>query len=143
MREYPGRLISMLYRKNQVFWAQYLKDYDITSAEYPILIALNRCDGITQEEIASRQNLDKSAVTRIIKSLLEKGFIERKKDHQDLRCNRVYLTEKGHAAWEPIKAGMEEWNRMISNHLSVEEIQQVVRILSQMTDNIEDYLKQD
>lgn len=143
MREYPGRLISIIYRKNQVFWTQYLKDYDITSAEYPILIALNKGDGITQEEIASRQSLDKSAVTRIIKSLLEKGFIERKKDHEDLRCNRIYLTEKGHAAWEPIKAGMEEWNRIISKHLNLEEVQEVVRILSQMADDIEDYLKED
>lgn len=143
MKDYPGKLISMIYRKNQVFWAQYLKEYDITSAEYPVLIALNKSDAITQEEIAACLSIDKSAVTRVIKSLLEKGFIERKKDHEDLRCNRIYLTEKGHAAWKPIKEGMEEWHRIISDHLNSDEVQEVTRILSQMADNIEDYLKED
>lgn len=139
MKEYPGKYISILYRRSQVFWAQVLKEYDITLGEYPILITLNQKDGITQEEIAAERGIDKSAITRIVKSLLEKDFIEIKKDKEDLRCNYIYLTEKGRESWIPIKRGMEEWNNIMSKNIENEE---VVKILSQMVDNIEDYFKE-
>lgn len=142
MKQYSGKLISILYRKSQMFWAQTLKDYDIASSEYPILIMLNKRDGITQDEIASKLGVDKSAVTRVVKSLLEKGFIERKKDLEDLRCNRIYLTEKGHKSWEPIQKGREEWDAIMSKNLKKEETKEVIRILSQMVENIEEYFEE-
>lgn len=143
MKEYSGKLISIFYRKSQIFWAQTLKAYDIASGEYPILIVLNRQDGITQDEIASELGIDKSAITRVVKSLLEKGFIERKKDLEDLRCNRIYLTEKGRESWEPIQKGREEWEAIMSKNLKKEETEEVIRILSQMVENIEEYFEED
>lgn len=141
MNEYPGKLISNLYRKSQIFWGQFLKEHDITSAEYPILITLNQKDGITQEEIARRLSVDKSGVTRAMKSLLEKGFIERRRDAEDLRCNRICLTEKGHASWGPIQEGMKRWHEITSENIETEEMEVLVRVLSRMADNIEDYQK--
>ena len=121
MKEYSGKLISILYRKSQIFWAQTLKAY----------------------EIASELGIDKSAITRVVKSLLEKGFIERKKDLEDLRCNRIYLTEKGRESWEPIQKGREEWEAIMSKNLKKEETEEVIRILSQMVENIEEYFEED
>lgn len=60
-------------------------------------------DGITQDEIVNDLGIDKGAVTRIIKSLIDKGLIEKNRDKVDKRCNRVFLTEKGKQAIEPIK----------------------------------------
>lgn len=141
MNEYPGKLISHIYRKSQMYWAGVLKEYDITTAEYPLLIVLNREDGITQEKIVSDLNLDKSAVARSIKSLMEKGFVERKKDDKDLRCNRIYLTKRGKDSWIPIQNAMKEINDIFSRDIETKEIDQVIKILSKMKDNIEDYFK--
>lgn len=141
MKENPAKLISNLYRRNQMFWGQALKDYNISSAEYPILIVLsNEKDGITQEEIATRLSVDKSGITRSIKSLEEKNLVERKKDHDDLRCNRVFLTSKGYDVCDPIQEGLERWNTITSANIKEEDIEQVARVLSQMLHNIEEYL---
>lgn len=136
MQDYPGKLISILYRKSQIYWAQFLKEYDITCAEYPVLIVLQKKDGITQEYISSVLNIDKSAIARVIQSLLDKGFIEKKKDDEDKRCNRIYLTEKGQASKGPIDKGRKEWNTILTKNISQEKLYEVLEILSQMADNI-------
>lgn len=138
MKNNPGKLISILYRKSQIYWAQYLKEYHITSAEYPVLIALNQRDGITQDEIVSKLNIDKSAVARVIQSLADKGFIEKKKDEEDKRCNRIYLTAKGYASKVPIEEGIKRWNTILSKNIQDEEMEQIINLLSQMAENIQE-----
>lgn len=139
MKEYPGRLIALMYRRTQSYWTHALKEYDITSAEYPVLLMLSKKEGITQEEIAEDLGVDKSAITRTVKSLQEKGYILRQKDDGDLRCNRIYLTEKGHSSQQVIKEGKDEWNHMISRNLKPEDMEEFIRILELMADNMEDY----
>ncbi|BBF43708.1 transcriptional regulator, MarR family [Lachnospiraceae bacterium KM106-2] len=138
MKENPGRLISILYRKSQMFWCQLLKEYEVSAAEYPVLMILYRQDGRTQENVVSELAIDKSAITRVVKSLEEKGFIERKKDEVDKRCNRIYLTEKGHLLKKPIEKGIMEWNGILQKDMSNEESDEVMRLLNQMVDNIQE-----
>lgn len=141
MKEYPGKHISHIFRKSQMFWTQYLKEYNITSAEYPVLIALYKKEGITQDDIANKLSIDKSAVTRIVKNLLDKGLIERKKDSLDRRYNRIYLTTKGQSCWKYIEEGMAQWHEISAKNITTEEIEQVISILSRMANNMENYLE--
>ena len=64
-----GKLVSVLHRRAQAFYTRYLKEYDISLAEYPVLFMLSTHDGVTQDEIAWDQGMDKAAVARVIKSL--------------------------------------------------------------------------
>ncbi len=139
MIEYPGRLISILYRKVQAYWAQVLRDHDISSAEYPILITLNKKDGITQEELALQFDMDKSAIARVVKSLLDKGFIEREKDEEDRRCNRIYLTKKGQLSKEPIVNGANALSHIALKNIDQRELEVALRVLAQMADNVSEY----
>lgn len=136
--ENPGRLISILYRKSQIFWSQSLKEHNITSAEYPVLITLHKKDGRTQEEISSVNDVDKSATTRVIQSLEEKGFLEKKKDPQDKRCNRIYLTEQGRLSKEPIQTAIKEWNEILTKNMPQEKKEEIMRLLAQLVDNVQE-----
>ena len=57
-------------------------------------IAMHR--GLTQNNLAARLRLEKSTVSRLIKSLLERGWIERTPHDQDGRALRLSLTTAGH-----------------------------------------------
>ena len=80
-----GRLISILHRRAQSHYTRALKEFGISSAEYPVLFLLQRREGLTQDEIAADLSIDKSAVTRIIQSLCEKQLITRRQDDADRR----------------------------------------------------------
>lgn len=131
-----GKYISIIYRKGQIYWGKCLKEQDIASAEYPILLILLQKEGITQEAIATELDLDKSAVARSVQSLLEKGFIERKKDDIDRRCNRIYLTEKGYKSKESLQETKAGWETILAKSFTGEERAEAKVLLGKMVENI-------
>lgn len=130
MQEYPGGLIAITHRKIQIYWNRELRKHNVTASEIPVLFQLYHEEGITQDEIALRQALDKSAVTRIIQSMIKKGFLERKKDADDRRCNRIFLTEKGKALYPPIQASREKLNACLLSQMNESEQNEFIRLLS-------------
>ncbi len=48
------RMITLLARKSQMYMGVTLKNkYNITAAEQPFFMALQRCEGVTQEELTA------------------------------------------------------------------------------------------
>ncbi len=138
MQKRIGRLISILYRKSQIFLGQALKAYDITSAEYPVLIALNKKDGVTQEELVSYLYLDKSAITRVIQGLVEKEFVTKSKDEEDQRCNRIYLTAKGYEVQAKIEKALNDWNVILMTGIEEEKGEKIYEVLMHMAGNVKE-----
>ena len=118
-----GKLTAVIHRKSQSFYTKELKIYNITSSEYPVIFDLG---------------IDKGAVARIIKSLIDKGLIEKNKDEVDKRCNRVFLTEKGKQAIEPIKKSIEKWNGIVTKNMSDKEEKELKRLLLMAIENIKE-----
>lgn len=131
-----GRLVSIIYRKSQIFLGQALKQCDVTSAEFPILIFLNQKNGVTQEELSSYLYIDKSAVARVIQSLVGKGFITKSKDENDQRCNRIYLTIKGHEVQTQIEKALDHWNAVLMTDIKKERGEEIYELLLHMVGNI-------
>ncbi len=136
MKDYPGRYIAVLYRKAQVYWTQELAVYGLSSGEYPLIFCLCRKDGVVQEELAELLNIDKSAIARMVQSLEKKGMIRREKDERDHRCNRIFLTEKGHQCDEPIQKLRGIWNDRLMEGMSEEERGEFLRLLEMAAKNI-------
>ena len=136
MNKRTGKLISILYRKGQMYLGKALKPCNISAAEVPVLLSLYRQDGITQEELVAHVCLDKSAVTRILQSLLSKNYITKIKDEKDLRCNRIYLTPKAHAIQDTINAALDDWNKILMHQFNKNEQTQAYELLERMVNNI-------
>lgn len=133
-----GKLTAVIHRKSQSFYTKELKIYNITSSEYPVIFRLSSGDGITQDEIVNDLSIDKGAVTRIIKSLIDKGLIEKNRDKVDKRCNRIFLTEKGRQAIVPIRKSIEKWNSIVTKNMSEREEKELKRLLSLAIENIKE-----
>ena len=133
-----GKLTAVIHRKSQSFYTKELKICNITSSEYPVIFKLSCGDGITQDEIVNDLGIDKGAVARIIKSLIDKGLIEKNKDEVDKRCNRVFLTEKGKQTIEPIKKSIEKWNGIVTKNMSDKEEKELKRLLLMAIENIKE-----
>ena len=70
---------------------------DIMSAHGTRLVVSNLAitDGVTQLDLVNATHLRASTISVILKNLEEAGIVERKRDENDLRILRVYLTDKG------------------------------------------------
>ena len=129
MNRRTGKLISILYRKGQVYIDKALKSYHISASEVPILCCLYNQDGITQEDLVMHVSLDKSAITRILQSLMSKNYITKTKDKKDLRCNRIYLTPNAFAIQKEVYKVLDDWNSIIMHNFNDSECNQACDLL--------------
>jgi DNA-binding MarR family transcriptional regulator len=89
------------YLFNQVFNAyrinleKSLNSTGLHSGQVFILISLWSEDGQRQNNIARSLNLSSPTVNKMIKSLIDGGFLTLQKDETDGRATRIFLTEKG------------------------------------------------
>ena len=132
-----GRLIAILHRQSQIYTNKALKEFSLTSAEYPFLFALFHSEGQTQEELSSYLYIDKGATARVIKTLIAKGFVTKEQDDQDKRCNRIFLTEKAKQQQENIRNRVMQWNSYITESLDDETYQRIFSGLQTMVDQVE------
>lgn len=132
-----GRLISILHRQAQIYHNNALRALEISSAEYPFLMYLYRKDGASQDEMSCFLVIDKAATARSIKALEEKGFIERRKDSHDKRFNYVFLTEKAKSVEEEVRNTVWNWSRLLTEGMTEEEVEDLIRTLENMVDKVE------
>ena len=70
-------------------------DIRLMNAEMQLIRTLGCHDGISVGELCSKLYLDSGTITPLLKKMEEKGYIERRRSHEDERVVFVYLTEEG------------------------------------------------
>lgn len=134
-----GRLIAILYRKNQIYLNTQLKPYNLTSGEVGLLMSLYQEEGQTQEALSAALNIDKAATARTVKVLEQKGYVNREQDTEDKRCNRIHLTEKARVLQHDIVSVIQNWSRNIATFLGEKSYAELYSNIK----NIIDYTQQE
>ena len=80
-----GRIIHHLAILNRNDSNQRLKEYGLTSNEGSVLMFLSRHSKVYQEELIKELQIDKSAVTRLLQNMENKGLIKRIQSPVDKR----------------------------------------------------------
>ena len=117
MEKSVGRLVSILYRKNQVYLNTALKDLMLTASELPLVTYLSSHGGVSQEELSAFLLIDKAATARAVKSLISKGFIKKEKDPDDRRANKLFLTPSAQTQMPEITKRLRKWNGYLTENL--------------------------
>lgn len=137
MEKSVGRLISILYRKNQVYLNLVLSKYNITASELPVIIYLYNNDGASQEEISSYLIIDKASTARVVKSLIEKKYIRKEKDLNDNRVNRIFLDGHALEQKEKIHQVLHEWSSFLMEELEPNSVDTMYEVLESMVEKVE------
>lgn len=135
------RMITLLARKSQICIGNLLKKYDLTAAEQPFFMALQRHEGVTQEELTVLVCVDKAATARAVKSLEEKGYLIRIQDAKDRRQNLIYPTEKARQISNDVLEDLLHLNDRITKDISLEEQDIIFNALLKMNKNFVNILK--
>ncbi len=72
--------------------------HGLTRSKWQVLWSLSREQGAKQAELAERLDVAPISLTRQLDILEQEGLIERRRDEQDRRCFRIYLTEAAQPA---------------------------------------------
>ena len=95
----PGYLLgqlTMLWQRKQ---KKVLDPIDLTHTQFVLLAALGWLsksnNAVTQVDIANQSNCDRMMVSKVLRTLEEKGFITRQEHKTDTRAKIVLLTKNG------------------------------------------------
>lgn len=111
-------LVSLLNRKQTKFINDKLKDVDLSSGLYPILIKSYKNEGISQEELADELHVNESTITRNLDKLEKKGLI--KKTPQK-RKKIINLTNEGRKIAQNVMDIDDLWDKKIKTIINDEE----------------------
>lgn len=95
----------------------------ITTSMGYVLININSKEGTAATKIAPLMGLESRSLTRVLKSMEEKGLILRIPDSKDKRSVRVYLTDEGKDKRSIAIKSIKDFNYQIQKILSVKEIE--------------------
>ena len=130
-----NRFISIIGRCSKSYFDRELRPVNIGAGQIRILRILAIQDGISQEQIRLDFHLDKGTVAKTIKPLVREGYIKRKKNPNDLRAYRIFLTEKGRSITPMLKETVRCWAEILTAGFSAEEKRAVNKLLSRMSEN--------
>ena len=111
-------LVSLLHRKQTTCINNELKDVNLSSGLYPLLIKSYKNEGISQEELAEALHVNESTVTRNLEKLEKKELITRTPEK---RKKIISVTNKGADIAQNIMDIDEKWDSNIKKSLTDEE----------------------
>lgn len=124
-REYTRELERNLENMNRSDCCQ----CSVTTSQCFLVVEIGRNPGICVKELANVLKLDKSAVSRAVEELVQKGFVVREPSKADRRCVVLTLTQEGEARFNKIENDMYEKFKKVFARIQKDKQGQVLEAL--------------
>ncbi|MBR7143179.1 MAG: MarR family transcriptional regulator [Clostridia bacterium] len=99
---------------------------------------IRRHEGCTQTEVAEALRVSAASVALSTKRLQKTGLIRKETNEENLRCNRLYLTEKGNGLMECGRLAFDRTDAKMMEGFTQEQMQTLAELLDKMIENLSD-----
>ncbi len=143
MKKPIGKEINELARDIRKFLSCHLDRYSLGDGQFGILYELLHNEGVSQDELRRRRNVDKATIAKAVKKLIDYGYLYKERDANDKRAFCLYTTPKGRELKPEIERiiGLEQ--ELLLRGSTPEEMEIFKRVMRRMTRNIEDYFEEE
>lgn len=135
------RKINIISRCQGIFRTNRLKNEHLNSCHHSYILAISKCPGITQDELAKSICVNKSNVTRTLVYLEEHGYVERKASETDKRAIQVYPTQKMLDIFPEVIKIVKDWNEYLTKDFSEEELEIFQSVLDRIAERAKNYME--
>jgi DNA-binding MarR family transcriptional regulator len=101
-----------------------------------VLHVLWKNEGIMHSELAARSCVQPATITNAIKRMEKAGLVERRRDMEDERVSRVYLTQAGWDIRSKVENTFRDFEAQALAGLSKEEIATLRNLLARVQENL-------
>lgn len=128
--KYSWHLISRMYNTEA-------QTHGITTAIGFVLLNIDTDNGTPATKIAPLLGMEPRSLTRMLKSLEERGLIYRKSDKEDKRLVRIFLTEEGKLKREISKYTVKHFNNFIKISIPESDLEVFFKVLKKINHMVE------
>ena len=126
------RQIVDLVKKYQFRDRNQMACFGVSVSQCYVMETLHAHGSLTMQELARKMYLTVSTLTRIVGTLVNKGFVERREDPEDLRVRLVRLTRPGaeirRKCWENVLKS----EKTIFENIPASHRSSVIQVLSRL-----------
>ncbi len=122
--------ISRMYNQQAV-------KYGITTSIGFVLLNINSKEGTPATKIAPLMGLESRSLTRMLKSMEEKGLIYKKRDPEDTRSVRIFLTDLGVEKKAISREAVKAFNEEVFNTIEPEKLEAFFDVIHKVNDIID------
>ena len=120
------------------------KNYGLTMAIGFTLLSIDPKGGTPSTTLGPKMGMEATSLSRILKNIEEKGYIQRKRNPNDGRGVLIYLTPLGLEKREESKEVVLRFNKVVKEHTSQEDLSGFFKVIETINKLISDnkiYLK--
>lgn len=129
----PYRLSVLSNRVSQGIAQTYQQRFGLSVTEWRVIALIGRFPGLSASEVAQRAAMDKVAISRAVRNLLDQGRIEREASADDRRTRHLTLSATGQAIYQEIVPAALDYEQLLISALNPEE----QRIFEQLMDRLQ------
>jgi len=112
--------------------------YGATMATGFVLLSIDKEKGTPSTALGPKMGMEATSLTRILKSMEDRGLIIRKKNPEDGRGVLIYLTDFGKEKRELSKNTVLKFNETVKNQISPEKLVHFMEVAETINDLIAD-----
>ncbi len=117
---------------------QFGLEYDITASTGFVLLNIDVDEGTPATKIAPLLGMESRSLTRMLKSMEDKGWVYREKDPTDGRSVRIFLSEVGKEKRELSRRAVREFNKKVRTMIPDEKLNDFFTVLSEINAIVSD-----
>ena len=134
----PYRLSVLTNTVSRTLARRYAEPFGVGVLEWRVMAVVGRFAPMSANQVCARTAMDKVAVSRATRALVDKGLLRRQADPRDLRRARLSLSSRGQGIHDDIVVLAEELEAELLVSLSLREQRQLDRLLSKLTGRARD-----
>ncbi len=137
IEESTGFTLAKVCRAHRGNVGELLAEVGLHVGQEMVLIELWREDGLRGGELAERLGVEPPTVTKMLRRLERCGLVSRRRDPEDARSFRVYLTDEGRSLEEPVARCWESADEKTLAGMSAAERRTFHRLLTKVRANLD------
>lgn len=134
-----GFLLSRVALAHRNMVGREVKSLGMHRGQPPVLFTLEKHEGMSNSEMADFLDITPATLTNKIKRMEKAGLVIRRRDPQDERYIRIYMTEKGRGIMNQLRASIRETENILLTGFSEEEIEDLRSKMRRILENISEF----
>lgn len=125
----PGYLVNHLARIFAAALQARIKPMGLSTGVFPVMLHLWQQDGLTQRDLVGRVDVEQATMANTLARMERDGLITRRRDPEDGRVRRIWLTDLGRDLQTEATAAAAQENQNVLSGLPAEERDQLIALL--------------
>lgn len=128
---------SIIYRHGKVMHDKAMREFNLSGQQMGYMRIIHDSPGISQENLVRKVKIDKGAVAKAIKDMVDKGYLIKEQNPYDKRAYCLYLTGKAGRICVEGERHYRKFEQRLTEGLTKEESETFKVLLAKITRNME------